>query len=78
MSPKWLTGVSMSKVASTHPYTTPVRQSPVCQLWKKSLFSLLVKVARGVFQRCVETTLDISMYGIFPYIYYKNQPFMDR
>ena len=70
MSPKWLTGVSMSKVVSTHPYTTPVRQSPVRQLWKESLFSLLVKVARGVFQRWVETTLDIgypSMYGTCTY-----------
>ena len=34
------------------------RQSPVRQLWKKSLFSPLGKVARGVFQRCVETTFE--------------------
>ena len=42
----------------THP-----KQSPVRQLWKESLHSLLVKVARGVFQRCGETTLDISEVG---------------
>ena len=28
------------------------------QLWKEFLYSLLVKVARGVFQRCGETTLE--------------------
>ncbi len=38
-------------------YNTP-QAIPRSQLWKDSLYSLLVKVARGVFQRCVETTLD--------------------
>ena len=36
----------------------PERQSPVRQLWKESHYGLLVKVAWGVFQRCVETTSD--------------------
>ena len=35
---------------NTPRYRTPVRQSPVRQLWKESLYSQLVKVARGVFQ----------------------------
>ena len=34
----------VSKVVSTHPDIAHPRQSPVRQLWKKSLFSLLVKV----------------------------------
>ena len=34
------------------------KQSPGPQLWKDSLYNLLVKVARGVFQRCVETTFE--------------------
>ena len=33
------------------------RQSP-SPLWKESLYSRLVKVARGVYQRCGETTLE--------------------
>ena len=40
---------------------TPVEHTPTnppSQLWKESLYSLLVKVAWGVFQGCVETTLD--------------------
>ena len=32
--------------------------NPRSQLWKESLYGLLAKVARGVFQRCVETTLE--------------------
>ena len=41
-------------------YNTPLEHTPgnpPTQLWKDSLNSLLVKVARGVFQRCVKTTL---------------------
>ena len=45
-------------------YTTPVEQTPVRQSPLPTMKgipknSLLVKVARGVFQRCVETTLDV-------------------
>ena len=53
---------------NTPRYGTPNRQSPgnpPSQLWKESLYGLLAKVARGVFQRCVETTLDA----------WKNNPF---
>ena len=42
-------------------YNTPLEHTsgnPPSQLWKESLYSLLVRF-RGVFQRCVETTLDI-------------------
>ena len=41
-------------------YNTPLEHTPgnpPGQLWKESLYGLLVKV-RGVFQRCVETTSD--------------------
>ena len=45
--------VSYKKIA-----THPSKQSPVRQLWKESLHILLVKVDRGVFQRCGATTWD--------------------
>ena len=46
------------KKVATHPdIAHPFGNSPT-QLWKESLCSLLAKVARGVFQRCVETTLE--------------------
>ena len=41
---------------------TPISHTPgnlPSQLWKESLYSPLVKVAWDVFQRCVETTLDL-------------------
>ena len=43
------------KLQHTHPEHTP--GNPPSQLWKESLYSLLVRL-RSVFQRCVETTLD--------------------
>ena len=60
----------------------PLGNPPERQLWKESSFlGLLVKVAWGVFQRCVETTLDMGapihgrksmdFTGIFLFIPYK-------
>ena len=48
-------------------YITPLEHTPgnpPGQLWKESDYSMLVKVAPGVFQRCVETTLK----WVFPKI----------
>ncbi len=46
------------KKIATHPQSTPqaIPRSPIMK--GIMAYSLLVKVARGVFQRCVETTLD--------------------
>ncbi len=70
-------GIPISKVVSTHPDIAHPRQSPVRQLWKKSLFSLLVKVAvvRGVFQFGVlKQPLTISIRPYFMWIYASFQP----
>jgi len=48
-------------VSGNHHIPRKIQHTPIShptQLWKISLHSLLVEVARGVFQRCVETTLD--------------------
>ena len=51
---------------NTPRYRAPVRQSPVRQVWKESVYSLLVKVFSGcVPVQCVETTLDFAMNGVF-------------
>ena len=52
-------GLIYSKKITTHPDIAHPFGNPPGQLWKESHYCLLVKVARGVFQRCVETTLDI-------------------
>ena len=50
------------------------------QLWKESLYSLLVKVAWGVFQRCVETTLEfhILIYNCYQLCPSKITPWQSR
>ena len=56
------------KKANQETYNTPLEHTPgnpLPQLWKDSLYNLLVKVARGVFQRCVETTLEAKTPGKF-------------
>ena len=52
----------VSKKITTH---------PLGQLWKESHYSLLVKVARGVFQRCVETTLECLL--ISPWFHHQGR-----
>ena len=48
-------------------YNTPLEHTPDPNPPKKTMiveslaYSLLVKVARGVFQRCVETTVEITL-----------------
>ena len=49
----------ISKKVATHPDIAHPFGNPPTQLMKGfPAYSLLVKVARGVFQRCVETTLE--------------------
>ena len=55
----WRMG-GLSKKITTH---TP--GNPPTWLWKESLYGPLVKVARGVFQRCVETTSEIGKFFQF-------------
>ena len=43
-----IVGIQENCHTHTHPGHTP--GNPPSQLWKESLYSLLVKVARGVFQ----------------------------
>ena len=51
------------KIIVQENYNTPPEHTPgnpPSQLWKESLYSLLVKVKGCVPVRCVETTLDIG------------------
>ena len=44
---------------------TPISHTPgnpPGQLWKESHYSRFIKVARGVFERCVETTLESTAF----------------
>ena len=56
------------KLRATPRYLTPVfGNPPACsQLWKESRLIARWKRFRGVFQRCVETTLDWFIFGWIP------------
>ena len=64
-------GIFLGRSADSHElvviqesYNTPLEHTPgnpTTQLWKDSLYNLLGDRLRGVFQRCVETTLEVKI-----------------
>ena len=64
---------------NTPRYRTPNRHSPGNANYKSGIptYSLLVKIARGVFQRCVETTLEHPIFLLIPFIPCKDESSCD-
>ena len=59
--------MEMSKKVTTHPDIAHPRQSPETANYEKRIpaYSLFVKVARGVLQRCVGNNLRKWLVGAF-------------